>query len=131
MRGGWRFGVLLAGMLLLAAACDLGGGSSTAQTSPETTPTESTPTSSPSSTPTGGGTATPSTTPSSSPSGAALAINGLPFHNGEVGVGYLAVTLSAIGGTPPYTWSVGGGAFPPGLNISTGGVVTGNNTAAG
>ena len=55
----------------------------------------------------------------------------MPFHNGEVGVGYLAVTLGASGGTAPYVWSVGGGTFPPGLNLSSDGVVTGNNTAAG
>jgi len=38
----------------------------------------------------------------------------MPVHNGEVGIGYLAVTLHATGGATPYTWSVSGGTFPPG-----------------
>lgn len=42
---------------------------------------------------------------------------------------YLAVTLQAAGGTPPYAWSATG--MPPGLSVSPQGVVTGNNTAAG
>jgi hypothetical protein len=55
----------------------------------------------------------------------------LPVHNGEVGIGYLGVTLKAAGGAPPYSWAVGGGTFPPGLNLSTDGVITGKNTTSG
>src|SRR5258706_11563473 len=107
MRGELRSAALVAGVMLFAAACDLGGGTP-ASTSPETSPStaQTSPVgSSPISSPTGGPTAPPSSTPSSPPAGAALAVNSLPFHNGEVGVGYLAVTLGAGGGTPPYTWS--------------------------
>ena len=48
-----------------------------------------------------------------------------------MGIGYLAVALGASGGTSPYTWSIAGGTFPPGLHLSTQGVVTGTNTSAG
>jgi hypothetical protein len=37
-----------------------------------------------------------------------------PLPTGTVGVAYYT-TLNADGGTTPYTWSVCGGAFPPGL----------------
>src|SRR5258706_3169003 len=103
MRGELRSAALVAGVMLFAAACDLGGGT-TSSTSPETSPStaQTSPVgSSPISSPTGGTTSTPSSTPSSSPAGAALAVNSLPFHNGEVGVGYLAVTPCAARRAPP------------------------------
>ena len=51
---------------------------------------------------------------------------------GTVGSAY-SQTLSASGGTLPYTWSLvpGQGTLPPGLNLSTGGVISGNPTTAG
>jgi hypothetical protein len=58
-------------------------------------------------------------------------ITKLPFHLGEVGVGYLAVALGAKGGIPPYTWSIQGGAYPPGLALSAGGSASGKPTAPG
>src|SRR2546421_3052984 len=122
MKRGWRVLVVLAGLMLALAGC-------TSSTSPTgnvvVTPSESP---SPSPTPV---VASPSPSPSPSPTGAALAITALPFHNGEVGIGYLAVQLAADGGTSPYTWSIGGGEFPPGLTLSTDGNVTGKNTKAG
>jgi hypothetical protein len=48
-----------------------------------------------------------------------------------VGIGYLAVTFVATGGTAPYSWSVSAGTLPPGLSLSAGGVVSGKNTTAG
>ena len=39
--------------------------------------------------------------------------------------------LTAISGTLPYTWSLAGGSLPPGLTLSTNGVITGTPTAAG
>lgn len=51
---------------------------------------------------------------------------------GTVATGYNQ-TLSASGGTLPYTWSLvqGQGTLPPGLNLSAGGVITGTPTTAG
>lgn len=46
-------------------------------------------------------------------------------------MGYAAVTLAATGGTSPYGWTTTGGTFPPGLALSTDGVISGQNTAGG
>lgn len=43
---------------------------------------------------------------------------------GTVGQGYNQ-TLAATGGTPPYTWTLVSGSLPSGLNLSTGGVISG------
>jgi len=48
----------------------------------------------------------------------------------KVGVAYSA-TLSAKGGTPPYSWSVLSGALPAGLSLSSSGVISGTPTKAG
>jgi len=118
----WRPAALLVGMLLATVACT---------TSTETA--NNPPTSSPSTAASPSQSASPIASPSTepSPAGTPLAITGLPFHNGEVGIGYLAVTLTAGGGTPLYSWSVSGGQFPPGLTLSNDGVVSGKNTTAG
>lgn len=47
-----------------------------------------------------------------------------------VGISY-NVTFSVIGGFPPYVWSVSAGALPPGLSLSSDGVISGIPTAAG
>ncbi|MGD0497335.1 MAG: putative Ig domain-containing protein, partial [Bryobacteraceae bacterium] len=52
----------------------------------------------------------------------------LPY--GAVGMAYSGM-LSAIGGTPPYTWSVAGGALSGGLNLTSGGAISGTPYAAG
>lgn len=50
--------------------------------------------------------------------------------NGVVGTAYTA-TLTASGGTPPYSWSVTAGSLPAGLNLSGDGIVSGTPTASG
>lgn len=49
---------------------------------------------------------------------------------GEVNVAYTD-TLTATGGTTPYTWSVNAGSLPPGITLTSGGVLTGTPTTAG
>lgn len=54
---------------------------------------------------------------------------------GYVGSVYTSTTLAATGGNAgPYNWTwiaASGSSLPPGLNLSTGGVITGTPTAAG
>ena len=59
-----------------------------------------------------------------------LTITTTSLPNGTVGVAYIA-TLSASGGTQPYTWSVSTGSLPTGLKLSTSGTISGTPTAAG
>ena len=42
-----------------------------------------------------------------------------------------SVTLAAVGGAPPYLWSIGSGAVPPGLVLSSTGVLSGRPGKAG
>ncbi len=49
---------------------------------------------------------------------------------GRVGVAYTD-TLTAAGGTTPYTWSVNAGSLPPGITLSTAGVLAGTPSTAG
>ncbi len=128
MRGGWRAAATLGGLVLLAAACTPPTATNTTTSPPASTPAGN-PTTAPAASP------SPSTSPSSSPSAEpqipAVAITSLPVHNGEVGIGYLAVTLQATGGSGGYKWSLASGTFPPGLTLSSDGVITGKNTTAG
>ena len=48
----------------------------------------------------------------------------------ELSTHYMA-TLEAVGGTPPYTWSIASGSLPPGLSLSSDGTITGTPTATG
>ena len=50
--------------------------------------------------------------------------------SGTANVTYSA-TLSASGGTPPYTWSLSAGSLSAGLALSTSGVISGTPTTAG
>ncbi len=63
---------------------------------------------------------------------AVLNISTASLPNGQLGVPY-SQTVSATGGTTPYTWSLAGGStLPPGLTLnSTTGAVTGTPTALG
>ena len=59
----------------------------------------------------------------------ALRITGPALPAGVVGTAYTSTTLTAAGGTPPYTWSASG--LPAGLSLSSGGVLTGSPTTVG
>lgn len=53
-----------------------------------------------------------------------------PLPQGTIGTAY-DFTFAGTGGTPPYTWSLRGGTFPPGLALNGAGVISGTPTAAG
>jgi uncharacterized protein (TIGR03437 family) len=57
-----------------------------------------------------------------------IATTSLP--NGTVKSAY-SQSLSAAGGSPPYSWSVSGGTLPDGLSLSPGGVLSGTPTVTG
>jgi hypothetical protein len=59
-----------------------------------------------------------------------LAVETATLPTGAVGAPYSA-TLQAVAGKTPYTWSVSAGALPPGLSLSSTGVIKGIPTAAG
>jgi len=61
-----------------------------------------------------------------------LQITTSSLPEGVINVAYDA-SLTATGGTSPYTWSVvpGSGALPAGLSLSSGGEITGTPTASG
>ena len=48
----------------------------------------------------------------------------------EVGAAY-SDTLTATGGTTPYTWSVNAGSLPAGITLTSAGVLAGTPTTAG
>ncbi len=50
-------------------------------------------------------------------------------RSGTVGTAISSFTLSASGGTPPYTWT--GSGLPPGISVSSSGTVSGTPTTAG
>jgi virginiamycin B lyase len=83
----------------------------------------------------GGGTATPfGTTPAKFVRvavGSSLAVTTMSLPAGTVGSPYSA-SLTAQGGTPPYTWSVLFGSLPPGLSlIPATGAIAGTPTGGG
>ncbi len=66
------------------------------------------------------------TTPTVTP----LQLTSSSLASGTVGSAYSA-TLTATGGTSPYTWSVASGSLPAGLTLSTSGAITGTPSASG
>jgi Putative Ig domain len=61
---------------------------------------------------------------------ATLAITTSSLPSGQVGVAY-STTLTASGGTTPYSWSITSGSLPAGLNLNAStGAITGTPTAA-
>jgi len=103
----WRAVVVMSAAVLMAAAC-AAPPKNTASVSPIAT-----------------------SSPSPSPSPDALVITTPTLHVGEVGVMYAAVNWSATGGVTPYAWSLGGGALPGGLTLSSSGTVSGRSAKAG
>jgi hypothetical protein len=59
-----------------------------------------------------------------------LAISPATLPAGTAGTAY-SKTLTANGGTAPYSWVVASGTVPPGLALSSGGVLSGTPTTAG
>ena len=59
-----------------------------------------------------------------------LVVSTTSLSNGTVGSAY-SQSLTATGGTAPYTWMAASGVLPAGLNLSTAGVISGTPTAAG
>lgn len=62
------------------------------------------------------------------PAGIVVSVTTLPV--GTVNHAY-SVTLSASGGTAPYSFAITSGTLPPGLNLSSAGVLSGTPTSAG
>ena len=60
----------------------------------------------------------------------AITLNPATLPNATVGVPY-SQTLTATGGTTPYTFTLTTGALPPGVNLNAGGALSGTPTAAG
>lgn len=59
-----------------------------------------------------------------------LVVSTSELPSGTSGTAYQA-TLTAHGGTPSYAWSILSGSLPPGLSLSSGGVISGTPSAAG
>jgi hypothetical protein len=64
------------------------------------------------------------------PTVSALAVTTTSVPEATVGVPY-AATLTASGGTAPYTWSLLSGTLPEGLSLATTGEISGTATTAG
>jgi RHS repeat-associated protein len=65
---------------------------------------------------------------SRTPPATQLAVTTDSLPSGMVGTSY-STSLSATGGTPPYTWSLSGTSLPAGLSLSSGGSIAGTPTA--
>jgi prepilin-type N-terminal cleavage/methylation domain-containing protein len=61
---------------------------------------------------------------------AALSLNTTSVPDGPLGTAY-SQTLSASGGSVPYTWSLASGSLPAGLTLSSGGIISGTPTSTG
>ncbi len=66
----------------------------------------------------------------SNPPSNPLSVTTTSLSQGQVSVAYSG-TLSATGGTAPYSWTVKSGTLPAGLSLSTAGAISGTPTAAG
>jgi hypothetical protein len=64
-------------------------------------------------------------------SNAALTIVAPPAMQNAVVNSPYSLSLTAVGGTPPYAWSVVSGAPPPGITLTSNGVLAGSPTLSG
>jgi hypothetical protein len=60
-----------------------------------------------------------------------LQVTTTSLSSGTTNVAYNSQQLAAGGGQPPYIWSLASGVLPPGLSLSTNGVISGTPTTAG
>ncbi|GFO56943.1 hypothetical protein GMSM_39500 [Geomonas sp. Red276] len=67
--------------------------------------------------------------PQNTTTASSLAVSTSTLPAGTVGTAY-SQTLTATGGTSPYSWSIPTGTLPAGLNLSSG-VISGTPTTAG
>jgi uncharacterized protein YhjY with autotransporter beta-barrel domain len=63
--------------------------------------------------------------------GATITVSPGTLPNGTIGNAYTATTLSAAGGTAPYTFSISAGALPAGLSLGASGSLSGTPTVSG
>ena len=61
----------------------------------------------------------------------AITIPTVALPAGNVGEAYASTTLSAQGGTSPYSYAVAAGALPDGMSLSAGGEISGTPSVAG
>jgi hypothetical protein len=59
-----------------------------------------------------------------------LTLSPATLPNGTVGSAYTSTTITATGGTAPYTFTMSAGSLPAGLTLSSGGVLSGTPTTA-
>lgn len=57
-----------------------------------------------------------------------LTLVGAALPDGKVNAIYSGAILTSTGGTPPYSYAVTAGSLPPGLSLSSGGVISGTPT---
>jgi hypothetical protein len=62
---------------------------------------------------------------------AALGVSTASLPPASTGIAYPQTTLTATGGTAPYSWSITSGALPTGLTLSASGTISGTPTTAG
>ncbi len=75
-------------------------------------------------------TPTPVPTPTPAPTPVPLSVTTTNLASGQTASAYVQ-TLTATGGTTPYSWIISAGTLPTGLSLSTAGVISGTPTVAG
>jgi len=60
-----------------------------------------------------------------------LSVTTTTLPNGVLSVSYGPASLAAVGGAPPYTWTLNTGSLPAGLTLTSAGSISGTPTASG